>query len=830
VPGRQVIAEGSTRARLVLIGEALGYHEERLGRPFVGPAGFRWQDWLKQAGLQRSDFYITNVYPHKPPDTGKKTNDLGAVPAGELHEWTARLHERLAALDDPWLIVPTGNTALRALTGMSSITRRRGSIYSYRDLRGRVIKVIPTIHPAHVLHRNPEWERRCIADWRRIKSDAEFRELRVPQREHLVRPTIAEVRDFLESAIGADALAIDIETPRKLVIEALPPTKKGKARFRRTKGDRRVTCVGFSVDPHFSLTIPTTLEYWHDQQTLDDVWATIRAVCNLPCEKVLQNGLFDAYWLAQRGITLRNYRYDTRWLSHAMDPLDAHDLGYQASLYTREPYWKDDTKEQNDDEADSTIRDIETFWRYNGKDAALTRELLDVQHARAARAGRLDFYEQQYAAMFPVLLDMMLHGTALHEPTRQRERADRLAETIGLQDKLTALAGEPLYGPKGSLSFKRLGTYLYEKLKLPVQRNRSTGGATTREVAVRSLMLRHPKVLGTTDEPDAPGALILRHRRVEALLRFTKDTIPDTDGRARSAYGWTDTLRLRAGKNPCGTGNNAQNTDRELLHLYRPDPGCIFLECDLSQAEDRVVKMLTRSRRLIERARAMPWENDEHRRAAALIYHVDAAAVTKEQRYIGKRARHAGNYGMRGKKLSEELLKEGVVMTPDECDAIIATVIDQDTPEVRDWQKSVRQQVLRHRRIENSWGLVWDAQYERLGDELFRSCYAFGPQSEVVMLMNNLGYVPLWHWLRATHSKARINQQKHDSLLISTPVDEAWPIACFLKAALEQPRVYAGEALTIPCEFKLGTTGALAVEFKQFPTRDEFMDRASLQA
>src|SRR5579872_6066211 len=98
----------------------------------------------------------------------------------------------------------------------------------------------------------------------------------------------------------------------------------------------------------------------------------------------------------------------------------------------------------------------------------------------------------------------------------------------------------------------------------------------------------------------------------------------------------------------------------------------IFLEVDLSQAEDRVVKCYTKSPRLIERARAMPWENDEHIRAAKVLF--GAEIVTKEQRYTAKRSRHGGNYGMSGKKLSEEMLKDGYTYTPKECDAFITKI------------------------------------------------------------------------------------------------------------------------------------------------------------
>lgn len=1120
---RQVRDEGTGNEPIAIIGEAPGQHEEVQGRPFVGPSGAKLMLWLREAGLSRRDCYWTNVYPYRPPN-----NRIEEVPHEQVAPWVADLHTRLAGLRGPVVAVPTGNVALRALTGKSGITKHRGSIYAYADQRGRTLKVIPTIHPAATF-RQPAWERRCLADWRRIAEEARSGDLRLPEREHFIRPTLAECYDYLDDARRrAEVLALDIETPRETTWEQTV-TKRGKARWRKRLGDARITCVGFSFEPHFSFTIPTLDSYWATPDELAQAWDVIRGLCALQCEKAAQNGLFDTWWLAEYGIDLPNWRWDTRWMSHALDPLDSHDLAYQASRWTRENFWKDEAKDP--DEASKYTSDLDAFWcvdegveaftrtgwktynmlrvgdeilafdpdahvmrwspirelfnapykgeavrvrwrgrtlaistpnhrwwlkrergkyrlvqssewrprhrneqlpvlapfentqqhetlhdtfvlrvawvvtegtmrwrgrsveivvyqhtqsrhakrltelfgprrriinrtegvwsidqpeaqtiaaflgaykapkwafyqqlsvrqlklfwaevrkgdgdggigliqsrrstllddlqgalllagvatsltvrpqpqtgyksnapcgrlrpldgptirpvtervtfngrvwcprvdsgfwiarqngvpfvtgnTYNGKDVAVTRELADTHAKRLANAGAGAFYARHYADMLAPLLALSRHGLRVNDRERKRRLAAYTVECIALQDKLTAHAGEPLYGAK-DLSVKKLAAYLYDRLGLPRQHNRATGAVTTREVAVRSLMLRFPKKLGRDDEPDMPGPLILAHRRKYKLTTFLKEGVTDADGRMRSSFGFVSTGRLSSSKNPRRTGANSQNTDRELLDLYLPDEGCIFLDVDLSQAEDRVVKMLTNSPKLIERARAMPWENDEHRRAAALIFHTTPDAVTKDQRYLGKRARHAGNYGMRGRKLSEELLKEGYVLTPEECDRFINQVIDQDTPEVRDWQRATRQLVLRHRMLANSWGRTWDFTYARLSDDLFREAYAVIPQSEVVDLLNQWGFKPLFAYLAEREIPARINNQKHDSLLISTPPEWAWDLACFLKAMLERPRNYAGNALTIPCEVKLGRTAAGDHEFKRFPSRKQF--------
>jgi hypothetical protein len=112
-----------------------------------------------------------------------------------------------------------------------------------------------------------------------------------------------------------------------------------------------------------------------------------------------------------------------------------------------------------------------------------------------------------------------------------------------------------------------------------------------------------------------------------------------------------------------------------------------------------------------------------------------------------------------------------------------------------------------------------------LDDELFRRGYAFRPQSEVGMLLNQYGLRPCYKYIKERNLHARINMQVHDALKISLPAHEALEVAIMLKRSLERPRLYGPTALTIPCEFKLGTNAAGSIEFKQFNAR-EFNDAA----
>lgn len=541
---RRIEGWGSKQSHLVILGEAPGEREENVGQPFVGPSGFRLNEWMARVGLQRTDAYIDNVYQHRPPG-----NKIGEIDRITLEQWMGFLHERLSALDDPWVIVPTGNYALYALTGKGKVHWHqrdgreprpgildwRGSILEYVDLRGRTIKCIPTIHPAATF-RQPSLERACVVDWERISSELGFRELRRPVRHHHINPSLSQLAALHQSACQPDAiLAIDIENPRTAKSEQVyeedgtvavykSGKRKGHKKTKKVAGDPKIVCVGFALSPTESVTVPTTLSYWHTEARLAEAWSWIRHLCHSPAEKVLHNGLYDTFFLADHGIRLVNWKWDTLYLHHALDPSAPHGLADCASFDTREPYWKDQAKDP--DTASRYTSNWASFLEYNGKDCCVTRELCDVYASRLAALTLngepgLSFYLRHYPPLFQPLLDLSRHGIRVDATKRKYRLLELMANCVGLQDRLTALSGVQLYGTT-ALSVAKLKTYLYGQLALPKQwkKRKDTGEKTETvdEVAVRRLMERHQTCLPL----QATGPLILEHRRKQTLLHFYK--------------------------------------------------------------------------------------------------------------------------------------------------------------------------------------------------------------------------------------------------------------------------------------------------------------------
>ncbi|UFN50334.1 uracil-DNA glycosylase [Roseomonas sp. OT10] len=152
-----VFSDGVAESGLMMIGEAPGADEDRLGKPFVGVSGRLLDRMVASIGLSRErDFYLTNILCWRPP--GNRTPTDAEV---SLFLPFARRHIALAR---PRLVVLLGGTAAKALLGAKEgITRLRGRWHMLEvEGLGRV-PALPALHPAYLL-RQPAAKREAWQD------------------------------------------------------------------------------------------------------------------------------------------------------------------------------------------------------------------------------------------------------------------------------------------------------------------------------------------------------------------------------------------------------------------------------------------------------------------------------------------------------------------------------------------------------------------------------------------------------------------------------------------------------------------------------------------
>jgi uracil-DNA glycosylase family 4 len=139
-----VFGVGPATAKVILVGEAPGYQEDKLGVPFVGAAGKNLNDLLEEAGLKRDNVYITNVVKARPPGNRNPTDE-------EIEVCRSFLEGEISAIK-PKLVVALGRIAARELSGRPvTMSKEHGSLLDC-TYAGVNFKLFMTYHPAAAIY------------------------------------------------------------------------------------------------------------------------------------------------------------------------------------------------------------------------------------------------------------------------------------------------------------------------------------------------------------------------------------------------------------------------------------------------------------------------------------------------------------------------------------------------------------------------------------------------------------------------------------------------------------------------------------------------------
>lgn len=156
-----VFGDGNPKTKVMLIGEAPGADEDRIGKPFVGRCGHLLDKMLAAIGLNRDNCYITNVLPWRPPGNRTPTDEEIAVCLPFL--------KRQIELICPDILLLLGGIALKSLMDCNdSISRTRGKWLQYSLLQDKELLVLATYHPSYLL-RSSNQKAKVWADFLRLK-------------------------------------------------------------------------------------------------------------------------------------------------------------------------------------------------------------------------------------------------------------------------------------------------------------------------------------------------------------------------------------------------------------------------------------------------------------------------------------------------------------------------------------------------------------------------------------------------------------------------------------------------------------------------------------
>jgi DNA polymerase-1 len=799
----QVPPTGSPNSAIALVGEQPGKYEIIQKKPFVGPAGRQLDECLNAAGISRHECYITNVIKDLMHplvyyiDLSKRPPRVS--PAGQ--ECIDFLEEELKKCSAN-VIVPIGNIALFAICGLVGITKYRGSVLESTLCFGR--KTIATLHPATIIPPKNQYLNRhlIIYDLKRAKAQSTLPEIEYTPRNLVLRPSYSEVilelKGLEYEGLNGTVIFYDIEL-----------------------FNEEVSCISFSCQPRRAICIPfihSQGDYFTVEQETE-VWRRIGAILeNRKIRKGGQNIAFDSHFLLRKyGIKARNLD-DTMVAQKILFPDYPVGLQFITTMYTDIPYYKDDGKRWF-----RVGGSWEALWRYNSLDSISCAEALPKQKLDLERMDNLITYDRQTKIIEP-LVYMMERGIRVDVEgmRKEGERCERKIEE--LQGELNAVAGREL-NPNSS---QQLVQYFYVEKGIPPYHKVTKGESriTVDDTALSRLIRK-----GIAE------ASLIREIRELGKLRsnyLNLDKV-DRDGRIRCSYNPAGTRfsRLSSSENVFGTGMNMQNWPHKTLKFLLPDKRYIYYSLDMSQIENRIVAYVGRIPQMID---AFENDIDVHRLTASLIFGKPASEISDEdgssplaggkysERFWGKKANHALNYGLGYRKfaLTHEL--------PETEANWIVERYHTAYPGVRQtYHAMIREQLARDRTITNLFGrkTLFLGQW---GEDLFKEAYSCIPQGTTGDKINEQG-INFIYYNQDRFRPVELLIQVHDSIGFQIPTSVSWErhADCLIriKDSLETPLVWREREFVVPADLTMGLNFhkegdlCITIKHKNFPSTKE---------
>ena len=810
---------GSIGAKLMILGDCPSPQDTVAGRPFTGSSGKELDHLLVDAGISRSNCWLTNVCKYTVPSNFPGKKIPFAIRARNIEiDMEVQLHELQDEINSikPNCILALSSVSLWALSGKTKIGDYRGSI-----MHGMGIKFIPTYHPAHLLHQTQGvefkgyWNRQVMAfDFKRAYAQSKFSELILPSRTLEICRNSAQLAEFRDRYKDKIRMAVDIEA----------------------NGTCIPVCIGLSLVKHHGMTVPL----WNcdgissiPDSDLVQCWIILSEML-YEKEIVGQNFNYDRDKIKRLGFIIRYLASDTMLKAHAINPELPKGLAFNTSLYTEEPFYKDEGMYHG------SISDLLTGC---ARDSCVTLEVDENMDQDLDELGMRPFYENFLMKLPEVYWSIENQGFKVD--TNER---DRLLRKYVEWDERIRYELFKLIGAEVNVnSPTQVAVLLWDNLKLPRK-------DTTGEEDITAL-LNSPSAIKKPEHRKI-CELILEGRRVRKSISTYLMALPDYDGRMRTTYfPCLDTGRTSTGQQDppirpqvevidengkkknkvLGTAFQTMtkhgDIGQDIRGMYIPDnEDEIFVQADSSQAEARVVALLADD----EDTLRMYDEHDIHALTASWFFGGVESDYSKKIlgyehpiRFAGKTLRHAGHLGAGKRRASIELNTQArKYKIPLQISEAIAEqalkIFHAKSPKVQGvFQAGVIEALKKNRQLIAPLPYGVDAPmggkrtfYERFGEELFRQGFSYIPQRAV---SDNTKAAAIR--IRAKILNIKIVMESHDALLFCIPIVKQAEWIPIIKEEMERPINFSQctlrrHELIIPCDIEVGMNYMNLKKFK----------------
>lgn len=836
-----------TPYRIAIVGEAPGFDEQQARQPFVGQSGRLLEGCLQKVGIARRACFIGNITQFRPPNN---VISRFAWNGPEIQDGLRELQTQLATFK-PNLVVLLGNAALKAAHDPTtnhplvpkayrhSITAERGSVFRCQVPESPFFgfKCMGTIHPAAVLR---QFHLLVLLqfDLSRALEEGRFPEVKRPQRNLLIDLPAHAIVDRLNFTKAGTLVSIDIEggiVAEKKTRRKDPETGEYVSEYKPSC----VPCLAISTDPSEAYIINFgDHSAYEERQILD----ALSRLCWDPfIPKLFQNGVYDTFvmWWMFR-ILVRNHCHDTMLSGWELYPELPKALGTQASLYTKEPYWKSDRKTD----------DPRTFLRYCCTDAAVTLEIHQKQMAVMTPAQRAHY--DFNCSLLPILLYAELRGIRWDHQKAQ-ELSDtfrvKLAEPWARIQTHAAKNGAPEHKTnKGEYcnpnSPKQMVNVLYNILGYPAQYKMQGGQKTNTKTCDKLALLM---LLKKFPNDTFLGDILLWRKLIK--LQQQAETKTDKDGRVRCSYNPVGTVtgRLSSSTAPTGTGMNLQTVTKVIRVLCRADEGHYFFQIDLEGADGWTVacrcaelvgddtmledyrfgikpaNVIALTYMLNDPATAPLFEDivTEHGNAIAKWPREVIKVAAKEHvdkdgwlYFASKRVQHGSNYGLGKIQMSNQILQDSyklapapILLPPKDCELLKRLYLGGRYVAVQSWQSWIKSQLLKHGSLACASGHIRRFFGRRNDASTINAALSHEPQANTTYA-TNLGLRRLWSDPDNRDDSGRLIveplHQVHDAICGQFPIEREEWAKKKLREWMHNPITIGKETLVIPYEGEYG--------------------------
>lgn len=819
-----VAGNGNADASIVIVGESPTHEELISQRAYsVGSRARLVEKSLVNVGIIPGLTWKTYACKEfvRPPHKGNKIpfHKRAQMEGINIEKQYEELATEISQLN-PNVIVALGNTALYALTGKNGIDEYRGSILI--GTNGR--KVIGTWEPQLYYAEGDNWIPRIIhLDLLRVQKQSFFKELRLPYRLLRVARSSSDLYEFIKRKKPAKGikfkLSVDIEGK-----ECIP------------------VCIGIAFDEVEGLTVPL----WNvknissiPDSDLAQCWILLADLLEDEDAQIIgQNFKFDQDKINRLGFVIRRLYSDVFLKGFAINPEIPKNLAFFTSIYTEEPYYKNEGMYEGD---------IEELFIGCSRDCCVTFEIDSKMDSDLDELGQRPFYENFLLKLHGSYLKTESYGFELDKKVRDELLAKYIAMTEKNRYDLWSIVGTEV----NTNSPKQVATLLYENFKIPAREG------TGEEVLTQLLA----NVVKNTSHRRAIE-IILEDRRVRKTISTYMMALPDYDGKMKSTY----YLALDTGRTATGQQEPPIRPEVEVINWingkkqkkvmgiafqtmtkhgdigadirkqFIPEPGYVLINIDSSQAEARVVFLLAND----EQALYDIDHHDYHALTASWFFGGIEDDWSKKKwgyehpiRFCGKTLRHACHLGASKNRaaltVNTDARKYKIKDGNGELFSITEGFAGQAIKIFHAKQPSIQQnfqggvqEALRNNKMRLHAGLPYGIEathgglrtfYEKWGEQLFRKAYSYIPQRSI---SDNTKAAKIR--IESELQNIRCLVESHDALTFAIRINEVREVVPILQREMERPIDFANcslsrRTLVIPSEVEIGDN---YMEFKKY--------------